>query len=303
MQHSQTPRGRTRRVRRSSFLFLLLLGACAHSPFKPGEQVHIVVVAGDVSHPEINEQAITATLVESLQPEVVLLPGDAQYGEGTPEQFAHAYEPTWGRFKSKTRPAPGNHEYKSGAAGYFAYFGELAGPAGKGFYSFDVGAWHVVSLNTGHLCANGECDEQSEQVKWLEADLSATMKKCVIAFWHHPRFNSGHHGAFLPSANFWKVLLAHHVELVFNGHEHFYERVGPVNADGEPDERDGIVQFTVGTGGIGFSDFLKPIAISRARDNVTYGVLKLELGDDAWRARFVPVPGKLFTDEASGTCR
>ena len=273
----------------------LVAAGCAHAPSGVPTRKLIVVAAGDVSHPEIKEQELTARLVESLQPEVVLLPGDAQYGEGKIEEFRHAYEPTWGRFKAKTRPSPGNHEYKSGGHGYFEYFGELAGPAGRGYYSFDLGDWHFVSLNTGTLCEKGECDEGSEQLKWLEDDLRKTNKKCVIAYWHHPRFNSGKHGPFEKAAPMWKVLVAHGVELVINGHEHFYERFAPV---------DGIVQLTVGTGGIGFSDFSDtPAPGSLVRRNDTFGVMKLELTATTWSAEFVGVPGSQFSDRVSGECK
>ncbi|MFT3713950.1 MAG: metallophosphoesterase [Archangium sp.] len=260
---------------------------CAHKPL-------IVVAAGDVSHPDIKEQAVTATLVESLKPSVVLLAGDAQYGEGKIEEFMKAYEPTWGRFKAITRPTPGNHEYKSGAHGYFEYFGANAGPKDRGYYSFDLGDWHFVALNTGQTCEGGACDEGSEQLKWLEDDLSKTTKKCVVAYWHHPRFNSGKHGPFPKVEPFWRVLVAHGAELIINGHEHFYERFAPVN---------GIVQLTVGTGGIGFSDFSDTVAEgSQARQNDTFGVMKLELTATTWKATFVGVPGSKFTDQVSGEC-
>lgn len=262
----------------------------------------VVVAAGDVSHPEVREQEVTAKLVESLSPVAVLVPGDAQYGEGLLEEFQRAYEPTWGRFKDKTWPAPGNHEYKSGANGYFDYFGPRAGPERRGYYAFDLGDWHVISLNTGHLCERGACDEQSAQFKWLEADLAATKKKCVIAFWHHPTFNSGHHGPFVAALPMWKLMAAHHVELVLNGHEHFYERFEPLDAQGAP-SADGVVQVTVGTGGIGFSDFKTSQPGSVVRQNDTLGVLKLTLRPSSWEADFVPVPGAKFTDHFSGTCR
>lgn len=271
------------------------VAGCVHGRVSSSASELIIVAAGDVSHPEIREQEVTAKLVESINPVVVLLPGDAQYGEGKIEEFKHAYEPTWGRFKSKTRPAPGNHEYKSGAHGYFEYFGELAGPAGLGYYSFDLGDWHFVSLNTGTLCEKGECDEGSEQLKWLEADLSKTTKKCVIAYWHHPRFNSGKHGPFEKAAAMWKLLVAHGAELVINGHEHFYERFAPI---------DGVTQLTVGTGGIGFSDFGdKPAEGSLVRRNDTFGVMKLKLTATTWSAEFVGVPGSQFSDSVAGECK
>lgn len=274
-------------------VWVLLLAGCVRATSKERSGV-VVVAAGDISHPEVNHQADTAKLVEALHPAAVLVLGDAQYGSGLPEEFAHAYEPTWGRFKAITRPTPGNHEYKSGAVGYFAYFGANAGEPGKGYYSFDLGDWHLVALNTGDLCQSVGCEEGSPQLEWLEADLSRTTKKCVLAYFHHPRWNSGHHGGFARADALWKTLARHHVELVLNGHEHFYERMAPI---------DGIVQLTVGTGGIGFSEFSAPVPQSLVRQNDTYGVLRLELGADTWAAEFVPVPGATFTDKTSGSCK
>ncbi len=287
------------------FLVVIVsLFACVRAPSKailpPGDVV--VVAVGDISDPEVKAQAVTATLVESLQPAAVLVLGDAQYGEGTPEQFAHAYAPTWGRFKGITRPVPGNHEYKTSAVGYFAYFGERAGVPGKGYYSFDLGDWHFVALNTSDQCQSVPCDDDSEQLKWLEADLTATTKKCVIAYWHYPRFNSGKHGGFPPAGAFWRVLAKHRAELVLNGHEHLYERMAPMDETGAVVE-DGIVQLTVGTGGIGFADFEQPLPASLVRQNDTFGVMRFVLSANHWEADFIGVPGSHFTDHAAGSCR
>lgn len=289
-------------VRTFSLCFLAVVTGCATTKDAATQPALVVAAAGDVSHPEINAQELTAKLVESFSPAAVLLPGDAQYGEGRLDEFQHAYEPTWGRFKSKTWPAPGNHEYKSGANGYFDYFGAQAGPDRRGYYSFELGDWHFISLNTGQGCEHGACEPGSEQFRWLEADLAATTKKCVVAYWHHPTFNSGHHGPFVPGLALWKLMVAHRVELVINGHEHFYERFEPLDASGAP-AKDGVVQVTVGTGGIGFSEFKGPQPGSVARQNDTFGVLKLSLRSTSWEADFIPVPGATFTDHFSGACR
>ncbi len=284
---------------------VLWVSACVKAPgssaaARPGV---VIIAAGDVSAPELTGQVLTAALVESQHPEAVLVLGDAQYGEGTPEQFAQAYAPTWGRFKDLTRPVPGNHEYKSGAVGYFGYFGARAGEPGKGYYSFDLGAWHLVALNTSDGCRTVRCDADSEQLAWLEADLASTVKKCVLAYWHHPRFSSGRHGSFAGAAPLWKVLTRHHVELALNGHEHLYERLGPVDESGALADG-GLVQLTIGTGGIGFTEFgATPVAASLVRQNDTLGVMRLKLGDDGWEADFLGVPGSTFTDHASGACR
>ncbi len=278
-------------------LLVCLVTACARAPL-------VVVAAGDISAPTVGQQAVTAALVEALRPQVVLVAGDLQYDDGSFEAFSTTYAQTWGRFRDKTRPAPGNHEYQSGGDGYFDYFGPLAGPDRRGWYAFDLGAWHFVSLNTGLGCADGSCGPGSEQLRWLEADLAANTRRCVIAWWHHPRFGSGLHGSFEAAQPFWALLAAHRVELVIVGHEHFYERFAPLDATGAP-APGGVVQLTVGTGGIGFSDFAPgpPATGSLVRQNHTFGVLKLTLGEDDWVAEFVPVPGGTFTDVTRGRCR
>lgn len=279
-------------------LIVLLLGLCACPraplPTVPDDGAVIVVAAGDISAPQLTGQQLTATLVEAQHPAAVLVLGDGQYPEGALEDYQRYYEPTWGRFKALTYPVPGNHEYKSGGAGYFAYFGARAGDPAKGYYSFDLGDWHLVALNTNHDCLAVPCDAESEQLKWLEADLAASTKKCTLAYWHHPRWNSGSHGDFARATAIWKSLQEHGVELVLNGHEHFYERVGPV---------DGMVQLTVGTGGIGFSPYAKLTPASVARQNDTLGVVRLKLGATAWESDFIGVPGSKFVDHASGVCR
>ena len=291
------------RVKR--FVVLLLLSACPRAlPHfeRPPDGSVIVVAAGDISGAKNTGQSLTANVVESLRPDAVLVLGDGQYPNGALEDYQQNYDPTWGRFKNLTWPVPGNHEYKSKAVGYFTYFGVRAGNAAKGYYSFDLGDWHLVALNTNHDCLDVACDAESEQLMWLEADLAASPKKCTLAYWHHPRFNSGSHGDFTRADAIWKVLEQHGVELVLNGHEHFYERVGPVDPTGARAER-GIVQLTVGTGGIGFSPFKTLHPASDVRQNTELGVVRLRLGPKDWESDFVGVPGSTFLDHASGACR
>ena len=294
------------RVKRLVVVLLLsVLSACpkVRPVFeRPTEGSVVVVAAGDISGAKNTGQSLTATVVESLRPDAVLLLGDGQYPEGALEDYQQNYDPTWGRFKNLTWPVPGNHEYKSKAVGYFTYFGACAGDPAKGYYSFDLGDWHFVALNTNHDCLEVACDAESEQLKWLAADLSASPKKCTLAYWHHPRFNSGLHGDFIKADAIWKLLAAHGVELVLNGHEHFYERVGPVAPGGERAEA-GIVQLTVGTGGIGFSAFKTLHPSSDAHQNTQLGVVRLRLGPNDWESDFVGVPGSSFLDHASGPCR
>jgi len=289
-------------VKKLTVALLVLCTGCARvPPVRPDDGAVIVVAAGDISAPEFTGQQLTATLVEQQRPAAVLVLGDSQYPDGALADYQRAYEPTWGRFKALTYPVPGNHEYKSGGAGYFAYFGARAGDPKKGYYSFDLGEWHLVALNTNHDCLDLPCDAESEQLAWLEADLAASTKKCTLAYWHHPRWNSGSHGDFPRAAPIWKVLQAHGVELVLNGHEHFYERVGPADQAGAP-SADGLVQLTVGTGGIGFSPFGTQTQASVVRRNDTLGVVRLKLSAGAWESDFLGVPGSTFVDHASGRC-
>ena len=283
-----------------------MLSGCPKAPVQlaqRGDRAVIVVAAGDISDPTLSGQQLTATLVEQLHPAAVLVLGDAQYPRGSLEDFQRNYEPTWGRFKELTWPVPGNHEYYgSDAAGYFAYFGARAGDPAKGYYSFDLGEWHLVALNTNHKCEHVACDEDSEQVKWLEADLAKTTKKCVLAYWHHPTFNSGKHGPFNSGKPIWKLMQKYQVELVLNGHEHFYERFTAMDEAGAP-SAGGVVQLTVGTGGVAFSEFVSVHPASLVRRNDTWGVVRLELGSSGWKSEFIGVPGSSFSDRSGGDCR
>lgn len=286
------------------FAVILAMSGCLKAVPTPADDGSIIVVAaGDISEPTLGAQQLTATLVEQQHPAAVLVLGDAQYPQGRLEDFQQNYGPTWGRFKDRTWPVPGNHEYwGSEAAGYFGYFGARAGEPGKGYYSFDLGDWHLVALNTNHNCEHVSCEAESEQLAWLEADLARSTKQCTLAYWHHPRFNSGQHGDFTRARPIWQLLLKHQVELVLNGHEHFYERLGPVDEKGQPADA-GVVQLTVGTGGAGFSQFERVHPASVVRRNDTFGVLRLRLGRDDWETDFVGVPGSTFVDHASGRCR
>jgi len=237
------------------------------------------------------------SLVEGSKPVVVFTAGDNAYGEGTRGQFAGCYDQHWGRHRSITRPAPGNHDYKTkGAAPYFDYFGERAGPAGRGYYSYDVGDWHLISLNSEISTSTG-----SAQERWLRDDLKGTTKRCVLAYWHKPRFSSGKHGSLTALQPLWEALYQHGAEVVLNGHDHDYERFAPQTPGGEPDEARGIRQFVVGTGGRSLRAFESPVANSEVRHNRTHGLLKLTLGADSYSWAFIPVSGT-FRDSGSGTC-
>jgi hypothetical protein len=263
----------------------------------------VVVAVGDIANCASVGDEATASIVARTAATVLVL-GDNVYPKGSRAQYAACYGPSWGRFKARTRPTPGNHEYGTpDARGYFGYFGTVAGAPGRGWYSFDLGAWHVVVLNSGN-CAAIRCDARSAQVRWLRADLEAHPRACTLAIWHHPRFNSGGRHGNTPSVGpFWDVLYAHGADVILNGHEHVYERFAPQTPDGVPSAAHGIRQFTVGTGGESHHWFRAvPQPNSEVRESDTYGVLELTLHARGYTWRFLPVAGSRFADAGSGTC-
>ena len=256
----------------------------------------------------------TKAIAESLDPAAVLLLGDIQYECGTAEEFA-AFDKSWGTFGDVLRPAIGNHEYghacdRDDADAYFDYFGDRAGPRGKGWYSYDVGAWHLIALNSECSYGNGEvggCQRGSEQQRWLLDDLRANPSECTLAYWHEPRFTSGAHGNNESMTDIWNDLVAAGVDVVLTGHNHVYERFEQLGqSDGGPvPHPDGIISFVVGTGGKNLVPFPKLALPGEAIRNAdTYGVLALTLRDTSFDWKFVPVVGGGgFTDSGSADCR
>ena len=235
----------------------------------------------------------------------VLILGDVQYENAAYAKFLQSYDPAWGAgggLKSITRPAPGNHEYQTaGASGYFDYFGPSAGERGKGYYSFDVGAWHVVALNSN--CSQvGGCGRNSRQVRWLRSDLAASATRCTLAYWHHPRFSSSSYGSNTDTKAFWQALYDRGADVVLVGHAHHYERFAPQDASGRRDEARGLREFVVGTGGKSLYSFTSVQPNSEVRHSGTYGVLKLTLGATSYEWQFVPEAGKTFADSGSAAC-
>ncbi len=265
----------------------------------------VIAAAGDISDAVIARQQKTSDLIFGKGYDGVLLLGDNQYESGALSDYNKYFEPTWGRFKSITYPVPGNHEYgTSNASGYFSYFGSRAGEATKGYYSFDLGDWHLIGLNTNdNNCGFVSCDASSAQVAWLKADLAQSTKKCTLAFWHHPRFNSGAaHGNFVGAQAIWDALYAAGADVVLNGHEHIYERFDPQDPSAVADAQKGIRQFTVGTGGREVYSVGTVRPNSAVRRNDTYGILKMRLKVDSYDWEFVPIDGSTFSDSGTGQC-
>ncbi len=263
----------------------------------------VLVGAGDISICGRDGDNLTADLLDDI-PGVIFTLGDNSNEQGTMEQYQECYDPTWGRYLQRIRPSPGNHDYVTDdAEDYYEYFGDAAGEPGKGYYSYDVGGWHVISLNSN--CAQTEdCEESSRQIDWLVEDLEQHPNLCTLAYWHHPRWESDDEGDRDFLDTFWQVLYDHDVELVVNGHEHYYERLAPQNPDGDFDMDKGIRQFTVGTGGAGLRDYDEnsDSSLVQVRSNENFGVLKLNLFPDYYEWDFIPVGGDGFADSGFDVC-
>jgi Invasin, domain 3 len=263
----------------------------------------IFVGAGDISSCSNTGDEATAKLLDAIpDPATVYNLGDDAYNNGTTSEFA-CYNSTWGRHKYRTKPSPGNHEYNtSGATGYYNYFGALAGPGSLGYYSFNLDAWHIISLNSNVSRSVG-----SAQDTWLANDLAAHPNQCTLAYWHHPLYSStggsGSGGVSLSSMQpFWNRLYAAHADLVLNGHRHFYERLKPMKPDGSYDPTNGITEIIAGSGGIGGGSETNLFPTHVTGDGNTFGVLKLYLYDDSFAWKFIPVAGKTYTDSGSTAC-
>jgi hypothetical protein len=231
----------------------------------------------------------------------VLALGDIQYEDGSLAKFRSSYDPSWGRLRAITRPAVGNHEYLTrGAAGYFDYFGAAAGERGKGYYSYDLGAWHVVALNSNCSQAGG-CGPGSPQLEWLQADLTAHPNRCTLAYWHHPVFSSGDHGNIPGAIPLWDALTAAGADVVLTGHDHIYERYAPQTSSGAADPR-GIREFVVGTGGRNHTFIRTVRPNSEVRNDDTFGVLRMTLHPEGYDWEFRPVPGGSFRDSGTAAC-
>jgi hypothetical protein len=288
---------------------LLTFGLPVAQAQTTGSSDATVVAAGDIATCTDTGDDATAALIDSM-PGTVLPLGDLAYQDGSKADFDNCYAPTWGRFKERSRPTTGNHEYiQKGAAPYFDYWGPVAGDRSKGYYSFDIGSWHLITLNS--TCgAVGGCAKGTPMEQWLRKDLASTKAHCILAYWHHPRF-------FTPSrqpglshmdtsdrkmAPFWADLQAAGADIVLSGHRHVYERFAKQDSEGNADPN-GIREFVVGTGGGIHEYFEGPVSPnSEIRKDDTYGVLRLTLHPDSYDWRFVPVAGDSFTDSGSDTC-
>ena len=274
------------------------------APAAQDQEPAVLVGAGDIANCEItggSGAAATARLLDKI-PGTVFTVGDHAYPSGTAKQFQECYEANWGRHKARTRPAPGNHDYLSGnGKPYYDYFGENAGPDRRGYYSYALGAWHIVVLNS-YISA----DRGSPQLEWLRKDLADNKTACTLAYWHLPVFSSGPHGSEPQTTahmlDVWRLLYDSGADVILNGHDHIYERFAPQNPKGQPDPKKGIREFVVGTGGGGLYNFKQVRPNSEVRANRSYGVLKLTLGATDYSWEFISGVGEPFQDSGSSPC-
>jgi len=300
------------RVRRF-FALAIFTAACSGTRTTPGgptepppttPQTVTLLGAGDIAdctNDGGSHARDTGRMMDGIASDAIFTAGDNAYMVGSAEDFKNCYDPAWGRFKSKTFPVPGNHEYaQPGALPYFQYFGDRAGPAGfrAGYYSYNLGNWHIVALNSP-LEESGGVD----QLLWLKDDLDGARARCTMAYFHYPVFTSGPSNGSVESRAMrgaWQVLFDAGVDLIVNGHDHLYERFAPQSPDGRRNDNFGITQITVGTGGAPLYDFRGSTANSVAQMR-TYGILKLTLRDGGFESVFLPVSGAPF-DLYVGAC-
>jgi Calcineurin-like phosphoesterase len=254
----------------------------------------VIAGAGDIATSGGKHMA-TADVLGGISPAAVFTTGDNAYPDGTLAQFNSYYEPSWGRFKSKTYPVPGNHDYHvAGASAYFGYFGSRAPAA---YYAWNIGAWRMYALNSeiAH-------DVGSAQITWLKQDLANNPKPCVGAYWHKPLFSSALHGNISGGRPFWDALYAANADLIIVGHDHTYERFAPQTPSGQRDTARGIREFVVGTGGAATYAFTTIRANSEVRKTGVWGVLKLTLHPSSYEWRFGPISGQTFVESGSQAC-
>jgi hypothetical protein len=314
------PRRKLFNHRRSIALLAIFIAASLHGcvvnidiaenesiPVISGDGI-VVYAAGDIAdcrkfHPADTGAAKTAALImaglNKNRNAAVLTLGDHTYPIGRLAEFTDCYAPTWGQFKHRTYPAPGNHEYYTGGAtGYYEYFGEAAGPNRRGYYSFALGNWHIVSLNSNLK----QPLEHHAQLEWLKADLAQNEARCTLAYWHHPVFSSGGHGDSPQMQDVWQVLVAAGVDVVLVAHDHDYERFAPMDGHGKIDRKLGVRQFVVGTGGATLTPFRFRRPGSEGGSNATHGVLKLVLKEAGYEWQFLAVTSDTFTDRGASFC-
>jgi len=284
--------------------FVLLLSNCGSRETASPRSVDppVVASAGDIADCAGEGDEATADLLKDIGGTIITL-GDNAYENGSPEDFTSCYDPTWGRFRARTKPTTGNHEYYTPKArGYFGYFGKVAGDSEEGYYSYDLGGWHLIALNSN--CEEvGGCGSDSPQGRWLQNDLADNPSKCTLAYFHYPLFTSGNYRPGIPEVKpLWSTLYAAGADVVLNGHDHNYQRFAPQDPDGKKDPERGIREFVVGTGGGSLYTVDSPIENTQVYNDNTYGVLRLILRPGGYDWQFLSAQGSSFSDAGSSTC-
>jgi len=288
------PDGRS--LPRAIALILIGLLILVRQPAARAAEDPVVLAAGDIADCNEEGRLLTARLLDE-QPGTILAIGDLVYPSGTAKGFAACYAPSWGRFRDRTYPVPGNRDYAvAGARPYYAWWGARA-QSPHGYYSFDLGAWHLVALNSNLIGA-----EEAAQRAWVAEDLRRSPARCKLAFFHHTVFSSGYHGATGRLTSLLRVLYAGRVSLALTGHDHHYERFAPLNVLGEVEATRGIRFFVVGTGGAQLYPAIFDVRGSEARDAASWGVLKLDLHAEDYDWTFLPAGDNGFRDAGHGVC-
>ena len=265
----------------------------------------VLIGAGDISVCGQKGDERTARLIERLLiqfPQAqVFTTGDNVQIMGEIYEYTHCFHSTWGRFQERIHPSPGNHDwYFNQGDAYFDYFGAAAGERGVGYYSYNLGDWHIVSLNSN--CEVQDCGPDSPQAQWLRADLEQASQACALLYWHHPLWTSGTVPVSEAGKAFWQIASEAGADIVVNGHDHHYERFAPLDASGNEDPALGTRVFIAGTGGAWLFDLADPLPITEARDNSTLGVMVFLLYPTWYEWYFVPAAGGQFSDSGSGIC-
>ncbi len=289
----------------TTLLLCLVVSGCARpkdhadTAQLAADSAPVLVGAGDVADCRTDGAYFTALLLDSIRG-TVFVAGDVGYAtKKNPNPLVTCYEATWGRHRARTRPAPGNHDYSDGGPNrYFDYFGDRAGPRPDGYYSYDLGSWHVLALNTAIAIDSG-----SAQDRWIRQDLDAHLGRCTVAYMHHPRFSSGPHTEQGRIAHLWRVFGRYGVSVAIAGHDHIYERFAPLDAEGHPDSVNGTRQFVAGTGGAERYSFRDIVPGSEAHSGDAYGLLKLTLLPGRYQWEFIPVERDGFRDRGESACR
>ncbi len=276
------------RAATACLLLVALLGGCGADdpvpdapPAAPSETLLWAVGDGTAS----DEAAALVNMIAATKPRHVLYLGDV-YEDGTAEDFRENFDPTYGRLARRTWPTPGNHEWKNAQGGYFPYWKNARGRPLAPYYSFQVGRWTILSLNSE---MRGRA--RSRQVRWLRGQLDDSTT-CRIAFWHRPRFSAGEKGDQEDVEPLWRAV-AGRAAIVLAGHDHDSQRLRPL---------DGTTSFVAGAGGRELYDVDDHDPRLAFGDDEHFAALRIVLNDGTAELAFISNEGRVL-DESRVRCR